>query len=132
MDIADPEVIQQYALQMGDKLHLDYLYAMTVADINATNPNLWNNWRASLLRQLYLSTKRALRRGLENPIDRADRIKDKQESAQIKLMDRGLSKDQIAALWGNIDDEYFVRESTANIVWHTDAIAKTKATIRLY
>ena len=126
MDIADPEVIQQYALQMGDKLHLDYLYAMTVADINATNPNLWNNWRASLLRQLYLSTKRALRRGLENPIDRADRIKDKQESAQIKLMDRGLSKDQIAALWGNIDDEYFVRESTANIVWHTDAIAKNK------
>ncbi len=126
MDIADPEVIQQYALQMGDKLHLDYLYAMTVADINATNPNLWNNWRASLLRQLYLSTKRALRRGLENPIDRADRIKDKQESAQIKLMDRGLSKDQIAAIWGNIDDEYFVRESTANIVWHTDAIAKNK------
>ncbi|MDO8270845.1 MAG: [protein-PII] uridylyltransferase [Gammaproteobacteria bacterium] len=126
MDIADPEVIQQFALQMGDKLHLDYLYAMTVADINATNPTLWNTWRASLLRQLYLSTKRALRRGLENPIDRADRIKDKQESAHLKLLDRGVSHEQIEAIWANIDDEYFVRESTANIVWHTEAIARNQ------
>lgn len=122
-DIADPEVIHQFALEMGDKLHLDYLYAMTVADINATNPNLWNSWRASLLRQLYLSTKRALRRGLENPIDRADRIKDKQESVLLKLTDRGMSQEQIETIWENIDDEYFVRESTANIAWHTETIA---------
>ncbi len=125
MDIADPEVIQQFALEVGDKLHLDYLYALTVADINATNPTLWNTWRAALLRQLYLSTKRALRRGLENPIDRADRIKDKQESAHIKLIERGISEEQIETIWDNIDDEYFVRESTANIAWHTEAIAKS-------
>ncbi len=126
MDIADPEVIQQFALAVGDKLHLDYLYCMTVADICATNPNLWNTWRASLLRQLYLSTKRALRRGLENPIDRADRIKDKQESAFLKLTDRGLSRQQIEHIWANVDDEYFVRESTANIAWHTEAIARSE------
>lgn len=124
MDIADPEVIHQFALEVGDKLHLDYLYALTVADINATNPTLWNTWRASLLRQLYLSTKRALRRGLENPIDRADRIKDKQESARQKLTERGISELEIQNIWANIDDEYFVRESTANIAWHTEAIAK--------
>lgn len=125
MDIADPEVIQQFALEVGDKLHLDYLYALTVADINATNPTLWNSWRAALLRQLYLSTKRALRRGLENPIDRADRIKDKQESSRQKLTERGISEQEIEKIWNNIDDEYFVRESTANIVWHTEAIAKS-------
>lgn len=125
MDIADPEVIQQFALEVGDKLHLDYLYALTVADINATNPNLWNSWRAALLRQLYLSTKRALRRGLENPIDRADRIKDKQESVTIKLSERGIPTEQIEQIWANIDDEYFVRESAANIAWHTEAIARS-------
>ena len=125
-DISDPEVIQDFALQMGDKLHLDYLYALTVADINATNPTLWNAWRASLLRQLYLSTKKALRRGLENPIDRAERIKDKQENALSKLTDKGLSEAEVLAIWENTDDEYFVRESAANIVWHTESIAKHK------
>lgn len=123
-DIMDPEVIHDFARTVGDKLHLDYLYALTVADINATNPTLWNAWRASLLRQLYLNTKRALRRGLENPMDRADRIRDKKESALPKLLDKGLSEDQVEAIWQTTDDEYFIRESVANIVWHTEAIAR--------
>ncbi|MDX1490538.1 MAG: [protein-PII] uridylyltransferase [Pseudohongiellaceae bacterium] len=126
MDIADPEVIQQFALEMGDKLHLDYLYALTVADINATNPTLWSTWRASLLRQLYMSTKRALRRGLENPIDRSDRISDKQASAMDKLRDHEKDETEVKALWENIDDEYFVRESASNIAWHTEALLDHK------
>lgn len=123
-DIADPEVIHKFALEVGDKLHLDYLYALTVADISATNPTLWNSWRASLMRQLYLNTKRALRRGLEDPIDRADRIKDKQESVLQKLTERGIDAAVVEQIWANVDDEYFVRESTANITWHTEAIAR--------
>lgn len=126
-DISDPEVIHDFALEVGDKLHLDYLYALTVADINATNPTLWNAWRASLLRQLYLNTKKALRRGLENPIDRADRIKDKQESALEKLHAKGIADADVLSIWENTDDEYFVRESAANIVWHTESIARHKA-----
>src|SRR5690606_29964154 len=63
-DISDPDVIHNFALTVGDQLHLDYLYCLTVADINGTNKELWNTWRASLLRQLYLDTRRALRRGL--------------------------------------------------------------------
>lgn len=126
-DISDPEEIHDFALQVGDKLHLDYLYALTVADINATNPTLWNAWRASLLRQLYLNTKKALRRGLENPIDRLDRIKDKQESALEKLRAKGIEDADVLAIWENTDDEYFVRESAANIVWHTESIARHKA-----
>jgi len=122
-DISDPEVIHEFASQMGDKLHLDYLYAMTVADIRATNPELWNTWRATLMRQLYLNTKRALRLGLENPIDREDRIADKKETALTKLTERGLTQDVIEDIWTRADDEYFLRESASNIVWHTEAIA---------
>lgn len=123
-DITDPDVIHEFATIVGDKLHLDYLYAMTVADICATNPELWNSWRATLLRQLYQNTKRALRLGLENPLDRAERIADKKGSALDTLLERGLSQDQVEAIWTKSDDEYFVRESAANIVWHTEAIAK--------
>ena len=127
-DISDPEVIDEFAREMGDKLHLDYLYALTVADINATNPTLWNGWRASLLRHLYLNTKRALRRGMENPLNAAERINDKQDTARTKLLEKGLSEKQIVAIWDNENDEYFIRESSSNIVWQTEAIARHKQT----
>ncbi len=122
-DISDPEVIHEFATAMGDKLHLDYLYSMTVADIRATNPELWNSWRASLMKQLYLNTKRALRLGLENPRDREERIADKKQTALSKLADRGIEEQRIQQIWANANDEYFLRESAANIVWHTTAIA---------
>ena len=121
-DIDDPEVIHDFARTVGDKLHLDYLYALTVADIRATNPELWNSWRATLLRNLYLNTRRALRLGLENPRDRIDRIADKKESAQRRLRESGLAEEQVIAVWANMNDEYFVRESVDNICWHTEAI----------
>ena len=122
-DINDPEVIHEFATLMGDKLHLDYLYAMTVADISATNPELWNSWRASLMKQLYLNTKRALRLGLENPRNREERISDKKETALYKLAEHGIEEKRIQQIWANANDEYFLRESAANIVWHTEAIA---------
>lgn len=122
-DISDPEVIREFAQTVGDKLHLDYLYTMTVADICATNPELWNSWRASLMRQLYFNTRRALRQGLDNTIDREDRIADKKDSALVMLRARGFDDAAIEAIWRTADDEYFVRESAANIAWHTEEIA---------
>jgi [protein-PII] uridylyltransferase len=47
-------------------MRLDYLYALTVADINATNPTLWNGWRATLMRHLYAETRRFFQLG-KNP-----------------------------------------------------------------
>ncbi len=46
-DLSDPQVIFDFAQLVGDQTHLDYLYVLTVADINATNPTLWNSWRAA-------------------------------------------------------------------------------------
>ena len=123
-DISDPDVINKFATTMGDQNHLDYLYALTVADINATNPKLWNSWRASLLRQLYIECQRALRRGLENPVDKADWIADSQQGAIEQLEERGFTEDEIQAAWANTGDDYFLREKVEDIVWHTEAISQ--------
>ena len=121
-DLSDPDVIHQFATEMGDQLHLDYLYALTVADINATNPTLWTTWRASLMRQLYSETKRALRRGLENPIDRQDLIEETQETAQQQLIELGFAAEKIQRLWSYLSDDYFLRESAKDITWQSAAI----------
>ncbi|AMX02216.1 [protein-PII] uridylyltransferase [Microbulbifer thermotolerans] len=121
-DISDPEVVHDFAREVGDREHLDYLYALTVADINATNPDLWNSWRASLMRQLYQATQRALRRGLENPIDREEIIEETRSQARNMLRAMGLPIGAVENIWAQMGEDYFVRESADNITWHTAAI----------
>ena len=121
-DISDPEVIHNFALEVRDLVHLDYLYVLTVADINATNNTLWNSWRATLLRQLYMDTKRALRRGLENPINKEDRIEQVQHEAMLLLSRKGVPEEEVLDYWDLLGDDYFLREDAHNIAWHTQAI----------
>ena len=123
-DISDPEVIQEFAELMGDETHLDYLLALTVADITATNPTLWNAWRGSLLRQLYTETRRALRRGLEHHIDKQEWITQVQRKALDQLEDRGFIEEEIEKLWADSSEDYFLREQVEDIVWHTESIAQ--------
>ncbi len=122
-DISDPEVIQQFAEHVGDENHLNYLFTLTVADINATNPNLWNAWRGSLLRQLYTETKRALQRGLENPVDKQAWVDRSRQAASQILEDRGFTPQELDELWQERGEDYFLRERPEDIAWHTESIA---------
>ncbi|MBB1519992.1 [protein-PII] uridylyltransferase [Aquipseudomonas guryensis] len=126
-DLSDPQVIFDFAQLVGDQTRLDYLYVLTVADINATNPSLWNSWRASLLRQLYTETKRALRRGLENPLDREEQIRQTQSSAIDILVRGGIDQDDAEQLWSQLGDDYFLRHTAADVAWHTEAILQHPA-----
>ncbi|WP_071872739.1 [protein-PII] uridylyltransferase [Atopomonas hussainii] len=121
-DITDPDVIHEFAQYVGDQTRLDYLYVLTVSDINATNPTLWNSWRASLLRQLHTATKRALQRGLENPEDREESIRETQLAALDLLQRAGIEADTAEQLWAQLGDDYFLRHDSADVAWHTEAI----------
>ncbi len=123
-DIHDPDVINEFARRMGDQLHLDYLYLLTVADIRGTNPKLWNTWRASLLWQLYEATRRALRRGLDHPIDKEERIREVQAQARQRLQVTIIDGERINRVWEGFGDDYFLRHSADEITWHTRAILK--------
>lgn len=123
-DVSDPDVINEFARHVGDVVHLDYLYALTVSDICATNPTLWNSWRASLLRQLYTQTKRALRRGLVNPINKREWIIENRAAARELLDGEHGIGPAAEKLWDNLGDDYFLRESATDIAWHTRAILR--------
>ena len=84
-DISDPDIIHDFARRVGDQAHLDYLYVLTVADVRGTNPKLWNAWKARLFEEFYERTKRALRRGLETPVDQEELIRETQEHARAKM-----------------------------------------------
>jgi len=122
-DISDPEVINGFAALVGDQAHLDYLMVLTVADVRGTNPKLWNSWKAMLFRDLYELTSRALRRGLENPIDREQLISETQASAREILHNAGTPDDAVNDVWKLFTQEYFLRYRSEEIAWHTEMLA---------
>ncbi|WP_229621755.1 bifunctional uridylyltransferase/uridylyl-removing protein GlnD [Vibrio parahaemolyticus] len=117
-DIYDPDVITEFAKQVRDEESLEYLVCLTVADICATNPELWNAWKRTLLAELFYSTQRALRRGLENPVDVRERIRHNQQMASALLRKEGFSARQIEVLWQRFKADYFLRHTHTQIAWH--------------
>lgn len=52
-DISDPQVIEAFCQSVATLERLNYLYLLTVADICATSPVVWNGWKDNLLKTLY-------------------------------------------------------------------------------
>ncbi len=127
-DITDPDVVHEFAQQMGDKMHLDYLFLLTVSDIRATSSSVWNSWKGTLLRELYSATETAFRRGLENPVIQSERIKDYQRQAREALVKKNIIEKNIDILWDTFGDEYFTRYSPNEIIWHTENILQAENT----
>ncbi|MGI9279066.1 MAG: [protein-PII] uridylyltransferase [Endozoicomonas sp.] len=121
-DLSDLEVIQDFARKVGNLNNLNHLYLLTVADINATNPELWNGWRSSLLQQLYSQTRQVLEYGIENMPDSDERLQDIQQETLELLDDTGLDLKMIHSLWDTLDDDYFSRHDPHEIAWHTRGI----------
>ena len=93
-----------------------------MADIRGTNPELWNSWKATLLLDLYDLTLRALRRGLENPIDRQELIGETQSSTAQLLAERGVSDEDVTMIWKLLTEDYFLRYRASEIAWHTEIL----------
>jgi [protein-PII] uridylyltransferase len=123
-DISDPKVIQEFARQVGDQTHLDYLYLLTVADVRGTNPKLWNSWKASLFHDFYERVRRALRRGLETPLEHEELVAETKANALELLARDKVLPERAAEIWSRFSEHYFLRYSSAEVAWHTRLLAE--------
>ncbi len=125
-DISDPAVVNAFARLVGDQEHLDNLYLLTVADIRATSPTLWNAWKGRLLSQLYNDTRRTLRRGVGEPINIGARVADIQRDA-LELIGPRLPVAVTQGYFARMDHDYFIRHPAEAVAWHTLAVAGASA-----
>ncbi|MDB6045090.1 MAG: glnD [Gammaproteobacteria bacterium] len=123
-DISDPQVISAFARKVGDEAHLDYLYALTCADVRGTNPKLWNSWKASLFHDFYHRVKRALRRGLESPIDQEQLVRETQDAARRLLVEGGIAETDVERSWTRFSAAYFLQHSPQEVAWHARLLAE--------
>lgn len=121
-DVADPAIIYEFAARIPSIMHLEYLYVLTVCDIAATNPKLWNTWRASLLQQLFVEARRALRKGVNTPVNRTLWVSTTRQEVRSTLFQCSYAASQVNDLVDSLDDEYFLQGSVDDIVWQCQAI----------
>jgi [protein-PII] uridylyltransferase len=72
-----------------------------------------------LFEEFYERTKRALRRGLETPVDQDELIRETQASARAKM--QGIAEEEIQKVWAQWTEAYFLRFTPEEIAWHTGA-----------
>ena len=121
-DVYDPAVIRDFARLVGDQVHLDHLYLLTVADVRGTNPNLWTAWKARAFEDLYRQTERALRMNIEHPRGTEELLKERRRAALLELRTRGIGDKRIRAVWDRFAEDYFWLFRDDEIVWHTTAL----------
>ena len=73
-DLMDPKTIETFAALVQSPERLRLLLVLTVCDIRAVGPNVWNGWKAALLRQLYNAAERVMSGGTLSG-GRAERMK---------------------------------------------------------
>ena len=119
-DLTDNSVVKEFAEKVCNVETLNYLYCLTVADVSATNPNLWNSWNASLLRQLYDRTKLYFRDSilLNNSID-------EQKTKALKLIKKYKSS-EIENLWDRFYPDYFEGSDHFDLSQHAEIILSSK------
>jgi [protein-PII] uridylyltransferase len=62
-DISDPQTVRDFADAVQSPERLKLLLLLTVADIRAVGPGVWNGWKGQLLRSLYYNTEPLLAGG---------------------------------------------------------------------
>jgi [protein-PII] uridylyltransferase len=63
-NLGDPQTILDFAAKMQNVVQLDLLYLLTYADLSAVNKNVWTDWKAMLLFELYRRSREILERNL--------------------------------------------------------------------
>lgn len=123
-DIGDPLVINAFARKVGDETHLEYLYVLTCADVRATNPKLWNSWKATLFHDFYQRVRRALRRGLESPVDPEHLVRETQDAARRLLVEAGVPEGEVERTWARFSAAYFLQHTPEEVAWHARLLAE--------
>ena len=117
-DISDNETIKEFAKNIQQIEKLDYLYLLTVNDIRATNPALWNGWKHQLLKDLYKLTRLRINK---DPMQASSEIALDRKTSVIKSIEK---KDHkiLDNYFDLLNNNYFNKISTEALRWQARLI----------
>lgn len=116
-DVADPATVAAFAGIVQTPERLRMLEVLTVADIRAVGPGVWNGWKGQLIRELYGATETIFRGGRTS--DAAGVARRRQEAIAYDARTALVTGEPDARLWATaMEDAYFVAFSRAEQIQH--------------
>jgi len=118
-DVADPGTVAAFARIVENPERLRLLLVITVADIRAVGPGVWNGWKGQLLRELYNATEAVFRGGRGS--DAAASVKRHQEAAAEAAREALVAADPAAKGWAQaMEAAYFGAFSQDDLKSHAE------------
>lgn len=105
-DLSDFKTILDFAEHVQSPERLRMLLILTIVDIRAVGPGVWNSWKRQLLANLFDSAEEVLRLGHKQK-GRTERVAAKQEELAAIL---GWSDERMAALKKRLTEPYWIAE----------------------
>jgi len=126
-DISDPRTIAQFAALVGNVERLRLLLVLTVADIRAVGPALWNDWKGQLLRDLYRLTEATLHGGRSDEEAVRAHLADVAGNAKRQLADDFTGAPEVLIEWINShEDGYWLNHDAEALAWHAHEVTAAK------
>jgi [protein-PII] uridylyltransferase len=119
-DIDDEDIVRSFAETMTTEQRLRELFILSYCDLSAVGPNVWNDWKGTLLMKLYLRAERIL-------LGRADMATaDYWKSEKAEAIRALIRPDLAADLESNLrtlGERYFSAFSADQIALHMECLA---------
>ena len=114
-DLSDRRTIMDFAQIVQTPERLKLLLVLTVCDIRAVGPGVWNGWKGQLLRALYFETEPILTGGFSASSRKAARRRARNARRAAGGMAgggvSGFSTSKPPAYWLRVDEERQVRHA---------------------
>jgi len=118
-DIGDPRTVEKFADVVGDVERLRLLLVLTVSDIRAVGPAVWNDWKGQLLRDLYRLTEAALHGGRSDEESVREHLGELAAEAKAKLLGHiGAGGPELIGWLDSLEDAYWLNHDSEALAWH--------------
>jgi [protein-PII] uridylyltransferase len=125
-DLGDPKTIATFASLVQTLERLKMLFVLTVCDIRAVGPGVWNNWKGELLRTLYWETEVVLAGG-HSAIERKERVAQAREQLRRALPEwTSLDFDAYAA---RLPQAYWLKATLEQKLLHAKLLNMTEVEV---
>jgi len=123
-DIHDPKLIGRLSRLVGDQEHLRMLTLVTYCDTSAVGPGVWNDWKDTLLQELFQRTREQLLSGAERAMEVGAVSSLEKIKSRIREEGKAIFGEEIEHILATLPDRYFLSTPHFRVMKHLSMLRR--------